>query len=110
MDIESKTIIIESLSDKLFNPFELNNDDIYSPLCDIDPDANYFNELNAHISQNCKYYYENSFSTIIQSRLKDVINHNVFSLLHMYIRSMKANLTSFEKCLQNLEFQFQWSE
>ena len=22
---------------------ELNNDDIYSPLCDVDPDANYFN-------------------------------------------------------------------
>ena len=47
MDIESKTI--ESLSEKLFNPLELNNDDIYSPLCDVDPDANYFNELN-HIS------------------------------------------------------------
>ena len=56
MDIEAKTI--ESLSESLFNPLELNNDDIYSPLCDVDTDANYFNKLSAHISQNCNYYYE----------------------------------------------------
>ena len=41
MDIDTKTI--ESLSESLFNPLELNNDDIYSPLCDVDPDANSFN-------------------------------------------------------------------
>ena len=94
------------MSEKLFNPLELNNDGIYSPLCDIDPDANYFNELNANIYQNCNNYYEHSFSTIIQSSFKDAINPNVFSLCHINIRSMKANLTSFEICLQNLEFQF----
>ena len=104
MDIDTK--IIESLSESLFNPLELNNDDIYSPLCDVDPDANYFNELNAHISQNCNYYYEHSFSTIIQTRFKNMIDLNVFSLCHINIRSMKANLTSFEICLQNLEFEF----
>ena len=104
MDIDTKTI--ESLSESLFNPLELNNDDIYSPLCDVDPDANYFNELNAHISQNCNYYYEHSFSTIIQTRFKNMIDPNVFSLCHINIRSMKANLTSFEICLQNLEFEF----
>ena len=104
MDIEAKTI--ESLSESLFNPLELNNDDIYSPLCDVDPDANYFNELNAHISQNCNYYYEYSFHDIIQTRFKNMINHQVFSLCHMNIRSLKANLTSFEICLQNLQFQF----
>ena len=104
MDIDTKTI--ESLSESLFNPLELNNDDIYSPLCDVDPDANYFNELNAHISQNCDYYCEHSFSTIIQTRFKNMIDLNVFSLCHINIRSMKANLTSFEKCFKNLEFEF----
>ena len=104
MDIDTKTI--ESLSESLFNPLELNNDDIYSPLCDVDPDANYFNELNAHISQNCNYYYEHSFSTIIQTKFKNMIDLNVFSLCHISIRIMKANLTSFEICLQNLEFEF----
>ena len=104
MDIEAKTI--KSLSESLFNPLELNNDDIYSPLCDVDPDANYFNELNAHISQNCNYYYEDSFHDIIKTRFKNMINHHVFSLCHINIRSLKANLTAFEICLQNLEFQF----
>ena len=104
MDIEAKPI--ESLSESLFYPLELNNDDIYSPLCDVDPDANYFNELNIHISQNCNYYYEHSFHDIMQTRFKNMINHNVFSLCHINIRSLKANLTSFEICLQNLEFQF----
>ena len=101
-----RTKTIESLSENLFNPLELNTDDIYSPLCDVDPDANYFNELNAHIYQNCNYYYEHSFSAIIQTRFKHMIDHNVFSLCHINIRSMKANLTSFEICLQNLEFEF----
>ena len=104
MDIDTKTI--ESLSESLFNPLELNNDDIYSRLCDVDPDANYFNELNAHISRNYNYYYEHSFWTIIQNRFRNMIDLNVFSLCHINIRSMKANLTSFEICLQNLEFEF----
>ena len=82
MDTDTKTI--ESLlSESLFNPLELNNDDIYSPFCDVDPDANYFNKLNAHISQNCIYYYEQSFSTIIQTRFKnmiDMIDHNVLEV------------------------------
>ena len=63
LDIESKDI--ESPSQLLFNPFELNNDDIYSPLCDIDPDVNYYDLL----------------------------------------RSLKANLSSFGVCLENLGYQ-----
>ena len=49
LDLELETI--EALSAKLFNPFEINNDDVYYPLCDIDPDAHYFDESNAHVSQ-----------------------------------------------------------
>ena len=41
LDLELESI--EALSAKLFNPFEINNDEIYYPLCDIDPDAHYFN-------------------------------------------------------------------
>ena len=38
MNINTQTL--ESLSELLFNPFELNTDDQYSPLYDIDPDVN----------------------------------------------------------------------
>ena len=103
-DLELETI--EALSAKLFNPFEINNDEIYYPLRDIDPDAHYFNELNAHISQNCNYYYEHSFSSVIQNRFTSIIDLKVFSLCHINIRSQKDNLKSFEIRLENLQFNF----
>ena len=40
IDVGTKTI--ESLSELIFNPFELNDDASYYPLGDIDPDANFF--------------------------------------------------------------------
>ena len=104
LDLELETI--EALSAKLFNPFEINNDDVYYPLCDIDPDAHYFYEFNAHVSQNCNYYYENSFSSVIQNRFTSSIDLKVFSLCHINIRSQKANISSFEICLENLQFNF----
>ena len=45
MDFELKAF--EDLSTKLFNPFGINNYEIYYPLCDIDIDAHYFNDSNA---------------------------------------------------------------
>ena len=104
LDLELETI--EALSAKLFNLFEINNGESYYPLCDIDPDAHYFNELNAHISQNCNYYYEHSFPSVIQNRFTSIIDLKVFSLCHINIRSQKANLKSFEICLENLQFNF----
>ena len=103
MDLELKTI--EALSASLFNPFELNNDDIYSPLCDIDPDANFFNALDAHISQNCNYY-EHQFPNVIQQRFNHMMTGNTLSFCHINIKRQKANLKPFEICLENLEFQF----
>ena len=39
--IETSNMSIESLTELLFNPFELNSDDHYSPMFGIDPDMNY---------------------------------------------------------------------
>ena len=41
LDVCTRTI--ESLTEILFNPFELNNDH-YCPLNDVDPDLHFFNE------------------------------------------------------------------
>ena len=73
---------------------------------DIDPDAHYFNELNAHISQNCNYYFEHSFSIVIQNWFTSIIYLKVFSFCPINIRSQKANLKSFEICPENLQFNF----
>ena len=85
---------------KLFILFEINNNDNHYPLCDIDPDAHYFNELNAHISQNCNYYDERSCWSVNHSRFPTIIHHKVFALFHINIRSQKANLRSFDMCLK----------
>ena len=95
LDIEFKTI--ESLSENLFYLLELNNNDIYSPLCEVNPDANYLNELNKW----------NSLSTIVHIMFKNVGDHHFFSLCHINVRSMKANPTSFVICWRNIEFSFQ---
>ena len=97
MDISTQTL--ESLSELLFNPFELNTDDQYSPLYYIDPDVHFYNELDSHISLKCNYYFEVMVSTAIEDNFKGRSYHSVFSICHMNIRSLKANLASFETCL-----------
>ena len=96
---------IESLSDLLFNPFELNSDDHYSPLIDIDPDMNYYNEIDSHIALNCNYYFEESISAAINDKIKTRNLSKVFSLCHVNIRSLKPNLPAFEICPPKCELQ-----
>ena len=46
-------VSINSSFDLLFNPFELNEDDYYSPLCEIDPDVNFYNKISSHLGSSC---------------------------------------------------------
>ena len=73
VNIGSCTRSVETLSDLLFNPFELNSDDHYSPLIDIDPDMNYYNEIDSHIALNCNYYFEESISAAINDKIKILV-------------------------------------
>ena len=98
---------IESLTERLFNPFELNSDDHYSPMFDIDPDMNYYNELDSHIALNCKYHFEETIAAAISDKTEGKEHNNVFSLCHANIRSLKANLPAFEVCLQTWISNFQ---
>ena len=49
---------IAALSDMLLQPFELNTNDYYSPLFDVDPDINFYNKIEFHTGFNCNYYME----------------------------------------------------
>ena len=104
--IETCSRTIEQLSELIFNPFELNMDDHYSPLYDVDPDMNYYNELDSHIGLNCNYYFDNSFPCVIHEKLKETDMKCVFSLCHINIRSLKANLPALENCLDIMDFKF----
>jgi len=87
----------------IFNPFE-TNDDNFSPLQDIDPDLQYYNELTylENVS-NCKYYTEESFL----KKCNDVSADNwCFSVMQINLRSIPKNLTKLESYLQNLGLNF----
>ena len=103
-DISLKTL--DSISECIFNPFELNTDKYYSPLCDIDPDINFYNEIDYHLVSHCNYYMDNHFTSAIKNKFGNVSLHDMFSLCHINIRSLKANLPAFELCLGHLEMEF----
>ena len=53
-----KTRLIE-LSDALFQPFEINSDDFFAPINDLN--INFYNEIDYHIGSTCNYYMEDAF-------------------------------------------------
>ena len=93
-----------SLSDKVFRPFDLNEDDDECYMEDHDPDLNYFNILNHNLSK-CKYYLENSFNNeLLETSLDECVNK--FSMFHINIRSVKSNLGSLQNYLELLNQKF----
>ena len=80
---------ISDLQNRLFNPFEFNNNSDY--LCDTDPDDQYFNVLSSDIC-NSDYYLEDSFKTKCSQNKYD---SSCFSLIHLNIRRVPKHLDEF---------------
>ena len=70
----------------------------YATTYDLDPDSNF----NAG-SNICDYLIEEQFNEIIKSRIN---NRDNFSLLHLNIRSLQANLDRLTELLSCLSSQF----
>ena len=100
IDIDEHTI--ESLSGRLFNPFQLNDKYHYTPLSQIDPDVNFYDNINSHRGLHCNYYMKTSFYELINASMNGLTSENPFSLYHINIRSFRANLSFLE--LTTLEF------
>ena len=90
------------LSDKLFMPFELNDKDHSSALCDIDPDIHFYQEFNQG-TVKCNYYLETKFNEEISEPKQST---DVLSLCHVNIRSARKNLGAFENYLNILKHEF----
>ena len=103
-DLQSTTIPISftDLDDKIFNPFELNDDERILPLVDIDPDLNFFNTIDG-FATNCNYHFQDSF---VKECKHLNIKENSLSLLHQNIRSLPRNFTNFESYLSTLNLDF----
>ena len=92
------------LQNIVFNPFELNDSDTSSPLFDIDPDIQYFNEVTSlNNFTQCDYYVEDTFLRMYQSDIKCAFP---FSLIHVNIRSIPKHFDEWELYLQSLGHHF----
>ena len=100
IDINDYTI--DSLSCRLFNHFQLNDKDYYTPLSQIDPDVNFYNNVDSHLGLSCNYYPENTFYELVKSQMYNSTTENVFSLCLLNISSLRPNLSAFELTLHNL--------
>ena len=77
---------LDLISERIFDPFEMNTDKYYAPLCDIDPDINFFNEIDNHLVSPCNYFMENHFISAVKNRFLGVSLCDIFSLCYMNIR------------------------
>ena len=90
LDLNLAHIYKESL-DYDFKPFEYTEFSSSDFQQEIDPDNNFFNDIKL----NCKYYTE--------SQLKHSIsNKNGLSIIHFNCRSLNANFTKIEDCLNEI--------
>ena len=100
----SRNLSFESLTEKIFNPFELNDHHAPVPVDDIDPDIQYFNDISlGNVFHNSNYFIEDSFVEKCESLL---IDSSMFSLLHMNIRSIPRHLHELEAYISNLHHEF----
>jgi hypothetical protein len=85
-------VSLDELNERLFNPFELNENVDTSPLFDIDPDFHFFN-TTLNFTSICDYYVDDTFNRKC-TRLD--IDDTCFTLLHMNLRSLPKNIDDFK--------------
>ena len=102
-NIEASTLHRNSmcyLSHKVFIPFELNDKDHSSLLCD--PDLHYFNSFN-QVQANSNYYTETTFKEHV-TKCTDA--KDMLSMCHLNIISINKNLSSIENYFQTIQYNF----
>ena len=78
----------------------------YAPIYEIDPDINFYNEIDYHIGSTCNYYMEDAFSSITKKMYTSEPSEKLFSICHLNIRSLQSNLNDFDMYLKSLNFEF----
>ena len=87
----------------IYNPFQSNEND-YIIGSEFDPDLNFYCEQNIFSGFLCKYFTDESFNEKLSSlSSEDVLS---FSLCHINIRSIKANLGDFDNYMRMLNLDF----
>ena len=90
------------ISNLIYNPHESNSFD-YNYCTEFDPDVNFFCQQNIFSGYACLYYNEDSLNDKMSSFSCD---EEYFSICHINIRSLKANIQNFKNYLQLLSIKF----
>ena len=90
--------------DLIFHPFEFNDNDHRSPLCEIDPDLYFYNSTNFNDTIQCNYFDETTFKEVDQFKHGRI--DGALSMCHLNIRSIRKNLGYFEVYLKALDYDF----
>ena len=85
--------------DLIFHPFESNDNDHRSPLCEIDPDLYFYNSINLN-----DIIHETTFNEADQ--IKSGRTDGALSMCHLNIRSIRKSLGYFEVYLKALDLNF----
>ena len=81
------TFRLHEINSKVFSPFEINQD-LDTPLSEIDPDLQYYSESNYIQNMNCEYYFEDSFQNNISNNTNYCNKMSFFP--HKYQKPTKA--------------------
>ena len=92
------------LSSLVFVPFEFNDEPMYMPGNESDPDVNFFNQLSYSCSVNSNYYLEDGFNQRISDM--NIVKQEYFSFFHMNIRSLRANMNKMLAYIDSLDTRF----
>ena len=89
----------------MFSPIDITLDNHESPLDDIDPDLNYYNELHFLNGVNCSYLNEDSLKKMYDSQTLKTRKSSL-SLFHMNIRSIPRNINAMSDYIDCLNVDF----
>ena len=90
-----------NLEKHVFIPFEFN-EETRTPLFEIDPDYQYFNETQLALNNTCDYFIEDTFIEYYKKHRLD----SFFSLFHTNVRSLPKHHNELELYLESLKCKF----
>ena len=104
LNLDKSNLTVVNQQNLILEPFDLNEENDHIPLSDLDPDLQFYNEINYAIyNNNSNYFDELSFNKTIA---KNFNSKETFSLFHLNIRSLPANLSHMLCYMANLNLEF----
>ena len=91
----------QNLDKNVFVPFEFN-DNVHTPLFEVDPDYNFFTDTQIAYNVNCDYFIQDTFIQYYKKRKHD----KPFSVFHMNVRSLPKHFSELDLYLGSLQHQF----